>query len=641
MQKGTKSVLKALAIGVLLIPLNYYWIGYSEMVLHSYPTIVVPFYNVIVSLLFLIASGLLLGKISRKLTLSHRELLIVYIVLSIASSIGSTCMMQELPEVMCHAFRFATENNEWQDLLWRYVPRWLTVDNENVFDSFYEGESSLYRVEHIVPFLKPAFWWFIFVLALLFSLWCINMLLRKQWSEHERLTYPVTQLPYEITNPDLRFFRNKLMWVGFGLAAFISIVNGVSFLHPTIPTIPVKRHSIGHFFTQKPWNAVGSLKISFYPFFIGMSFLMPLDLSFSCWFFYLFYKAELISGSAIGRTSSALHFNEQVFGIFIGVCLVSLWKGRKYLKQALLYSFLRVPAYPPLTQGQSTKEAMRYRSAFAGLIFGIAVLALFSAQIGMSFWTIVVFLAGYFVLSIAITRIRAELGYPVLNLYRARVNSLMVSTLGTRSFSRGSLVGLAMYTWFNVEYEAHPMPIQLESLKLADRVDLPHKRLTWTIMLASAVSIPIGFWIFSHIFYKFGADSGRMDSWVLAHGRTTFNYMENWLTYLTDVNYRGAAFIGIGFIFSLFLMFLRARFLWFPFHPLGYALATGWSMDNLWSCILVSWFAKVIILKYGGLKVHRRAVMFFLGLVLGDFLIGSFWNILSMLINSPTYEFWP
>jgi len=198
-----------------------------------------------------------------------------------------------------------------------------------------------------------------------------------------------------------------------------------------------------------------------------------------------------------------------------------------------------------------------------------------------------------------------------------------------------------MFSFFNIEYEAHPMPIQLEALKLADRVDLLNKRLTRVMILVLAVSIPVGFWIFLDKFYRLGADSGQMNWWVFFHGWRTSGLLERWLAYPTEANYRGVTFIGVGFAFSLLLMFMRSRFLWFPFHPLGYAVAMNWSMSNLWLPALISWSTKAIVLKYGGLRLYRRVLPFFLGLILGDFVIGGLWDLLSMVIDTPTYQMWP
>ena len=99
--------------------------------------------------------------------------------------------------------------------------------------------------------------------------------------------------------------------------------------------------------------------------------------------------------------------------------------------------------------------------------------------------------------------------------------------------------------------------------------------------------------------------------------------------------------MGVGFIFTISLMMLRARFIWWPLHPLGYALSSTWGMYNLWSCIFIASAAKWLILKQGGLKAYRRAIPFFLGLALGDYILGSIWSILSVTLDRPLYQFWP
>ena len=46
--------------------------------------------------------------------------------------------------------------------------------------------------------------------------------------------------------------------------------------------------------------------------------------------------------------------------------------------------------------------------------------------------------------------------------------------------------------------------------------------------------------------------------------------------------------------------------------------------------IFVGWLLKWLVLKYGGIRLHRKAVPFFLGIVLGEFVIGSFWSLLLL-----------
>ena len=69
----------------------------------------------------------------------------------------------------------------------------------------------------------------------------INVILRKQWIENERLAYPIIQIPLEMTDLRSGFFRNRMMWIGFTIAGAISLLNGLNFLYPSVPRIPNKR----------------------------------------------------------------------------------------------------------------------------------------------------------------------------------------------------------------------------------------------------------------------------------------------------------------------------------------------------------------------------------------------------------------
>ena len=42
------------------------------------------------------------------------------------------------------------------------------------------------------------------------------------------------------------------------------------------------------------------MPLRFHPYLIGFSFILPLDLAFSCAFFYLMKKVQLLVGSAVG-----------------------------------------------------------------------------------------------------------------------------------------------------------------------------------------------------------------------------------------------------------------------------------------------------------------------------------------------------
>lgn len=98
--------------------------------------------------------------------------------------------------------------------------------------------------------------------------------------------------------------------------------------------------------------------------------------------------------------------------------------------------------------------------------------------------------------------------------------------------------------------------------------------------------------------------------------------------------------MGVGFIFTILLMVLRMRFFWWPLHPAGYIVSTGWAMNCVWFPIFLSSITKWVIIRYGGIKSYRKAVPFFGGLILGEYVIGSLWSIIGMLFQTRTYAFW-
>jgi hypothetical protein len=62
-------------------------------------------------------------------------------------------------------------------------------------------------------------------------------------------------------------------------------------------------------------------------------------------------------------------------------------------------------------------------------------------------------------------------------------------------------------------------------------------------------------------------------------------------------------------------------------------------MNVFWFSILVSSIAKWSIMKHGGLQTHRKAVPFFLGLILGEFFVGSLWGLIGISTGRPMYRF--
>ncbi|MBC7327283.1 hypothetical protein H5T87_04115, partial [bacterium] len=94
-------------------------------------------------------------------------------------------------------------------------------------------------------------------------------------------------------------------------------------------------------------------------------------------------------------------------------------------------------------------------------------------------------------------------------------------------------------------------------------------------------------------------------------------------------------------IFTLFLGLMRYRFTWWPFHPLGYAAANTVTMNFLWFSFFLGWLCKVTAVKVGGLRAYRKALPFFLGLIMGEVIGNGFWAIVQAIFGFHGFAYNP
>ena len=621
---------RSIAIGIILIPLNCYWITYIELVQYSaQPTIVSLIFTVVFNVLVLMGFNQIFKRFLPRLALSQGELLIIYVMLSVASATAGHSMMEILVSTLGHAFWFATPENDWKDLFWRYIPSWLAVDDKGVLSGYYEGDSTLYTKPNLLGWLTPVMNWFAFLFALLFVMVCITLIVRKPWTEDEKLAYPIIQLPARMTSEG--FFTNRLMWLAFGLVAIFDIINGLHHIFPAIPSVFEKEYRFR--FTEKPFSAMGWLRLGIYPFVLGIGFLIPLDLLFSSWFFFWVWKGQQLIGSVAGLEGTGYpYINYQGFGAYMGIFLIAVWRGRKYLKNL----------FGTKVDSTSTRdELMSHRTLILAFIAGIAFLIFFCLRAGMSLWAILVFFGLYFAFSTAVSRMRAELGSPMHDLHYTGPERVMVAAVGTRPLGPNNLSMFSFFWFFTRTFDSHPMPHQLEGFKLAATSGIRSRFMLFAILIALVVGILSQFWALISIPYRLGA-LHEMSRVPIIYGAEPWRNLQNWLTHPLPPDYWALGFTGIGLLFALFLMLMRMKFFWFPFHPAAYAAVCGsWAVNYIWFTLLVAWGLKLILLKYGGRNAHRKAMPFFLGLILGQFTVGSLWTILGMVFNIPTYGIWP
>ncbi len=647
--RPTTRASRGLILGTVLLPFVVLWVLYAEHIGGHGPVFstISLFPNLVFILFVLAAANGVLRRLRPRVALSQGELIIVYTMLAIGTAVAGLDNMQLLFVAMTHGFWFANPENQYDQLL-ANGPRWLVVADKQVLYGYYNGSSSLYQRAVLEAWLTPVLWWTGFIVVLVSVMICVSVLVRAQWADRERLTFPIAQLPMAISEPGSSLWQSRPLWVGFGVASAVDIVNGLAFVCPALPHVPVGPTWGGwgsidlmRYIPDMPWAGIGWLPVTFYPFVIGVCFLMPLDVLFSSVVFFFWWKAMFVIAAALGVSqgwSNGMSKGifpwdmEQVFGGYIAMAVGPLLIARRYLREVWVRAF----------RGASPNdryEGLSYRAALIGVVAGMALLVVFAVHGGQALGLAVLFFVLYGLLSLAVARIRADLGYPVQDFHLAGPGQTISYVAGSASLRQQDLVMFSMLWWFNSCYRAHPIGVTVDGVEMAHRSRSRARGIVIAMGLATVIAVVSVFWGWLHYAYRLGLASGfGGGDWRHEEMMET---LREWIQNPSHPNPGALVGIGIGFALTLLLALARSAFPGWPLHPAAYVLAAGWSIHMLWLPMLIAWVTKALVLRYGGLHVYRRDFLpFFYGLILGEAVIGCLWSLLGLILGVQTYSIW-
>ena len=622
---------RAVLLGAVLAALNCVWIAYGLQWWQSNSTTVSLAFNCIFTLLLVCAANAVLHRLRPAWALRAPELACVYAIVAVASAVAGLDQVQVMVPVLAYPHYAATPENKFEELFLPQVPNWLVVTDMDSLERFYQTGESLYAQGNWRAWLVPGGIAIGFHATMLLVMLCINTIVRRQWTEEAKLSYPIIQLPLEMSRGGARLFRSRTMWIGFAVAAAIDLINGLHVIWPEVPSILGERHDLRQWVRNMPWAAIGWTPLAIYPFAVGLAFLIPLDLAFSCWFFYLLWKALQVVSASLGwgQIPGAPWIPEQSFVAYTLIGAFGLYSGRRQIGAALRRAFGLSSAV------DDSREPLPYAwTAYLGL-GGLAALLIFSHLVGASLWSAGLFFALYFFFSTAVARVRAELGSPVHDQHHLGPEQIIVDLVGPRLLGRKSLILYSYFEYFNRAHRGHPMPHQLEALKLAGETGGEQRRMAPALMLAGIVGLIGGMWALVDARYRWGGAGG------LGKGNEAWGRLARWLQSPLDTNWHAVGAMGASAVSTTFLQMMRANFVWWPFHPAGFAVSGGWSMALFCPSIFASWLIKTVLLRYGGIGSFRPASMFFLGLILGEFTVGSIWTLLGIVLKRSMYNVLP
>jgi hypothetical protein len=625
---------------------------------------------------------LLLNRIRRR-PWGETELLVVYLAISTTVMLVGYNFVQLLLPAVTTPYYFATAANRWSRMH-PFLPAWLAPRDPEVIRGLFRGDAPVPWAAWIGPLAA----WGLLIVALCVATMSLNLLLARQWIQRERISFPVATLPLEMISPRAPLFRSRLLWLGFALAAVGQSLCALNYYRPAVPSIPLTIVPLNDQLVSAPWIALQPLVVGSTPFYTGLAFLAPTDVQFSIWFFYWLAKAQRLIAFNLGYLEASNlsgrgepYLNEQSIGGFLAMGLYLLLRAfsqtaerRRQPKGVPAFRRSGVPAgmgrlahrgglsgrpspqasdeegglVPPVLSDATPEHPDAAPTPPTGrgpaIVFVVAVagMILFLVAAGMAPWLAMGMVALYFLMVVAITRVRAEAGFPwAYGPDRSAVSltHIMGNLIGTRSFPPSQLAALAFFHWFWWDLRFSPMPAQFEALKIGDSAGIRRRQLVAWIAAATIIALLVGSYAALRDSYRFGWATAKVYIGVANGAKSGYNVVNQWWDNPTGADMARHAWTALGGSVTLLLIALRQRLDWWPFHPIGYVIAATPTGYVFWSNYLVAWIVKVCLLRYGGMRLYRTAVPFFVGLTLGDIVTQTTWSLVTSILDLPVYQF--
>jgi hypothetical protein len=634
-----RAVLIALALLLVSIPIAFY----AEIAFDRANMFVgVPSMTPVV-LLFLLTGAASL-PVLRRLRLSRRELLVVYSIMLVAGPVVGRTTTAWMLCGSIHYYYMSRINLIWQTTFLPQVPTWFAPTDPLAAEGFFQGQS-------IVPWhlwATPLAAWGGFMIALFLCAFCIIALLQRQWIMNERLSFPLAQMPLEMVgetrpgDPDSagRFARAWPFWLGLLVSFCLTCMNDVAWRWPTFPAIPLGPLPLMREQRVGPLGGIGEITWVLWPWLIAIAYLIPKELSFSCWFFWwvlVLANVLAVFGGAEPRDPSMIWDSGfpaprfQGGGALIAIGVWALWIARRHLLRAFRIAFLRGPGQP------DADEPISYRVALVGLVVTLAGMIYFTYAAGCRVLigaAIVIGILGYYVVW---ARLRAETGLGFA-MFPLELEFLLNTPFGPSFYRVRETITIMSMRWtygqgFGTIYEVLSGNA-LETFKIADAADINKRRLAKAIVAAFLMMVVFGAYTILTGIYHYGwfGLKGLQAGWLGPQsvgdgGRIIWRLLYH--PPHSDVN--GLMAMVFGAVFAVVLGIMRLRFWWWPLHPVGYMVGMSWGANWYWMPFLIGWVGKSLVVRYGGLRLYRATVPLATGLIVGDLLNTGLWCFVGLL----------
>lgn len=573
------------------------------------------------------------------------ELIVIFGMIYTACCIPGAGLMRYWMMLLTRGFFNIHEHPEWQGMF-DGLPAWLFPSRDPkspIVDAFWRGLDESHNLgwfDIARAWLTPFLAWGIFFFAVFLCMWSIAVLVRKQWVENEKLSFPLAQVALEIIRPPRQgrllneLFRNRILWLGVGIVVVIHALAVLNANFPNIPAIPIAFNK-SELFANFPWNHIGWYVKGSQVYFtaIGLVYFVTTRCSFSLWFFPLLLAALPVLGAQLGQPINGDVWRFHFFGAMI-VLMVSLaWVARAHFKIIWL-------AFIGRHKEPRAGRYMSYRAAtilFAGS-FIVAVVWLQCA--GMQFYYGIPLLIVLLMIFVTMARVVAETGLFFVHTYFQPLHVTQMFDMPILDHNSFLIGAIASRHYFDTN-ETHG-PYAVNALRIADGSSrLKHRgRLIPLFVIGMALAYFVAAVSMGWCAYNYGALDFR-NTYGATRAAADYSSTINYVNGTAGLPYDPRVHTLIGAGVMALLAFARYRWVRWPLYPIGWLLSSTWAMQAIWFSIMIGWMLKAVILKFGGSILYNRLKPLFIGLILGEVIAGGITATLVLTGTVDPYKIMP
>ncbi len=603
----------ALAVVVNLFSLSSnYLLGYVHLTFaHIDLALLIPFF------LGVLGPNMMVKAVRPSWGLQNKELLFVFVLGWVGFMVPTWGMSNYVVNVMSTAEYYASPENRWVELIFPHLPDWLIVTNEqNANRDYYWGMPKNMPIPW-AAWIIPSFWWLSFFAGLLAVGICFVILMRRQWVEHERLSYPLAQAPVVMTESDDEtdavlptIMRNRMFITGAVVTFSIMLWNTASYWTQWT-SFPVDANTVvniefGRAFPAHPIR-MNVLTVAF-------SYFINVDILFSVWLFQIIRTLEqgvlarfgviAESGTAVPGGLVAVQF----IGGMIAYALWGFWIARRHLGTVWRH------VWKHDTNLRDEDEFISYRAALVTGVCGMAYVVWWLNASGMSFPVIAVFLTLLFLFYFALCRVMAESGLVFLDL-PINAHQFTVGMLGSASLSPQNLTVLGLGSAYARNWKTFTMIIPSHVARLRSVLDVSGRVLFFWAVVAFVVSAitAIGFSAYSG--YRLDGAANYYNN--VAGDPGFYNLIITWMQNSTTISGAEVFFLFAGMAMVLGMTVARSYFSWWPISPIGFVVAAGGPARNAFFPVFLAWLLKTILIRVGGVRLYHAAQPLMIGIMVG------------------------